>query len=143
MAERYKQEQCIDNLVQQIGWIEDCDAHKFPGWGHTVNAMRQAIALLKAQEPISVKHIHTEYPEHIWRKDENGEIDEWAMEYEYHQGPVCERCGDSFCIHCEPDGYETHRKCVIDRYECPTCGYMLWKNQKYCNNCGQAVKWDG
>lgn len=47
MAERYKREQCIDNLVQQIGWIEDCDAHKFPGWGHTVNAMRQAIALLK------------------------------------------------------------------------------------------------
>jgi hypothetical protein len=48
----YKQEQCISNLEQQIGWIEDIKAHQFPGWGHTVNAMRQAIALLKAQEPV-------------------------------------------------------------------------------------------
>lgn len=55
MAERYKREQCIDNLVQQIRWIEEIDAHKFPGWGHTVNAMRQAIALLKAQEAVDEK----------------------------------------------------------------------------------------
>lgn len=45
--------ECIDNLEQQISWIEDIDAHKFPGWGHTVNAMKQAVALLKVQEPIN------------------------------------------------------------------------------------------
>jgi len=44
-------EECISNLIQQIDWIEKTDAHKFPGWGHTVNAMRQAIALLKVHEP--------------------------------------------------------------------------------------------
>ena len=42
---------CIENLEQQIRWIEDIHAHKFPGWGHTVNTMRQAIVLLKAQTP--------------------------------------------------------------------------------------------
>ena len=51
MTDMYKQEQCISYLEQQISWIEDIKAHQFPGWGHTVNAMRQAIALLKAQEP--------------------------------------------------------------------------------------------
>lgn len=52
MTDMYKQEQCISNLEQQIGWIEDIKTHQFPGWGHTVNAMRHAIALLKAQEPM-------------------------------------------------------------------------------------------
>lgn len=46
-----KLDNCVENLEQQIRWIEDIYAHKFPGWGHTVNAMRQAIVLLKAQNP--------------------------------------------------------------------------------------------
>lgn len=52
MTERENYELCVSNLEQQIGWIEDIKAHQFPGWGHTVNAMRQAIALLKAREPV-------------------------------------------------------------------------------------------
>lgn len=43
--------ECIDNLEQQIRWIEDIDAHKFPGWKHAVDAMKQVVVLLKAQEP--------------------------------------------------------------------------------------------
>ena len=109
-----------------------------------MQALYDAIALLKAQEAKPVKHIHEEYPEHLWAKDEDGEIDEWVGEdrTSTHHGPVCERCGDSFCVGCEPDGYETHKKCVIDKYECPTCGRGLWRNQKYCDECGQAVKWE-
>lgn len=97
---------------------------------------------LKAQEPLLVTHIHEEYPEHLWKKDENGNVNEWAMEFDYHQGPVCERCGDTFCIHCEPDGYITHKKCVVDVYKCPKCGSELRSNQKHCAKCGQAVKWE-
>lgn len=41
----------ISDLEEQIAWIRDNDFHKFSGWGHAVLAMRDAIALLKAQEP--------------------------------------------------------------------------------------------
>jgi hypothetical protein len=40
----------IGGLEEQIAWIRDNDFHKFPGWGHAVLAMRDALALLKAQE---------------------------------------------------------------------------------------------
>ena len=43
-------EECVLNLEFQIDWIESITAHQFPGWGHTVNAMRQAIALLKKND---------------------------------------------------------------------------------------------
>lgn len=52
VTDMYKQEQCISNLEQEISWIEDIKAHQFPYWSHTVNAMRQAIALLTAQKPV-------------------------------------------------------------------------------------------
>lgn len=102
---------------------------------------RDIITLLKVREPLSVTHLHEEYSDHLWKKDENGNVDEWAMEFDYHQGPVCERCGHSFCIHCEPNGYMTHKKCVVDKYKCPKCWNGLWRNQKYCDKCGQEVKW--
>jgi hypothetical protein len=44
-------EKVISALEEQITWIRDNDFHKFPGWGHAVIAMKDAIALLKAQEP--------------------------------------------------------------------------------------------
>lgn len=41
----------ISDLEIQIAWIRDNDFHKFPGWGHAVLAMKDAVTLLKAQEP--------------------------------------------------------------------------------------------
>ena len=35
-----------------------------------------------------------------------GEIDNFAFEYEYHNGPVCERCGFTFCMYCQPEGWD-------------------------------------
>lgn len=74
MTEYEKREECISNLIHQIGWIEDIDSHKFPGRGHTVNAMRQAMHLLKAQEPrvltlAELEHAEVAYAEDI-DKDE-------------------------------------------------------------------------
>lgn len=53
-------ETVIDDLEEQIAWIRDNDFHKFPGWGHAVLAMRDALALLKAQEPrlLTIDEIH-------------------------------------------------------------------------------------
>ena len=46
-----KREKVISDLEEQLAWIRDNDFHKFPGWGHTVLAMRDALELLTAQEP--------------------------------------------------------------------------------------------
>jgi hypothetical protein len=39
---------------------------------------------------------------HVWKKDEDGEVDFFAMceEQGFHNGPVCVNCGYSFCEHC-------------------------------------------
>lgn len=49
----------------------------------------------------------TKKSEHTWKRREHGTIDNFAMENGYHNGPVCTRCGYSFCEHCDEDGYTT------------------------------------
>lgn len=97
-----------------------------------------AIDLLKARAPI---HIHEEYPDHDWETDEDGKINEWAMSYGFHNGPSCNRCGYSFCMHCKPNGWN-ERPCVVDYYQCPKCGRRISKGIKFCCDCGQEVEWN-
>ena len=78
MTER---EKVVDDLEEQIAWIRDNDFHKFPGWGHAVLAMRDAIVLLKAQEPRLVTE-----------SDFNG-----ADEYGYIPVWTEEKDGDMYC----------------------------------------------
>ena len=47
-------EKVIADIEEQITWIRDNDFHKFPGWGHAVLAMQDALVLLKEQEPTMV-----------------------------------------------------------------------------------------
>ncbi len=44
---------------------------------------------------------------HDWYKDEDGKVDEWAWESGFHNGVICKRCGESFCVHCTPNYDET------------------------------------
>jgi hypothetical protein len=39
----------IENLDQQIRWIEEIKGHQFHGWLNVTNAMRDAIAILTEQ----------------------------------------------------------------------------------------------
>lgn len=72
---------------------------------------------------------------HTWKKTDNGEIDTFAEAYEFCNGPVCERCGYSFCVHCNPEGYED-TNCVAEEYECQNCGIGVCETDKYCRECG-------
>lgn len=47
---------------------------------------------------------------HDWVKNEDGSVDEWAWESGFHNGVVCRRCGEHFCVNCVPD---------YDEKECP------------------------
>lgn len=86
-------------------------------------------------------HIHEEYPEHDWERDEDGKIDWFALDYGFHNGPGCSRCNYSFCIHCDPNGWNK-RPCVIDEYRCPSCGKYVCKGTRFCDICGQGMTWD-
>lgn len=43
---------------------------------------------------------------HQMKKNKDGNIDIFAYENGYHNGPVCEVCGKKFCHHCDPKCYE-------------------------------------
>ena len=81
------------------------------------------------------KHIN----KHLWKKDEFGEIDEFAYSVDYHNGPVCKVCGYSFCIHCHPEQIESD--CYIGYYICPECNKIVNKEDKMCSECGQYLDW--
>lgn len=91
-----------------------------------------------------VVHIHEEYLEHDWFRNNDGTVDMWAMESGYCNGPMCRRCYDSFCEHCNPD-WAKEGPCIVDQYTCPNCGKILnsLKSQNFCDNCGTHLDWNG
>ena len=70
-------EKVISDLDQQISWIRDNDSHKYPGWGHAVLAMRDALELLKAQDEIIDDLIKVGYPHNFQREEP------WIVNYMY------------------------------------------------------------
>ena len=42
---------------------------------------------------------------HIW-ETEDGEVDDYAFSSGDCNGPICERCGFSFCVWCTPEKWE-------------------------------------
>lgn len=134
-------EKAIEVLRSEIGCAE-LDISNGEGNPHTeefVEAGRIAIGLLEKE--ISKKPLFHEerHEHHSWIKDDDGEIDTFAMSYEYCNGPVCEFCGYSFCEHCNPDGYND-TNCVKNWHTCPTCGETVYASQKRCE-CGQMLDW--
>lgn len=43
---------------------------------------------------------------HAFALDTRGEIDVWALDEEYHNGPRCVTCHTYFCEHCDRGLYE-------------------------------------
>lgn len=68
----------IENLEQNIRWIEEIECHQFPGWGNVTMAMRDAAELLKEQEPQAVK------------------IEKNAYNHEFYYCPRCDRGFEAF-----------------------------------------------
>lgn len=69
-------ERVINDLEEQIAWIRDNDFHKFPCWGHSVLAMRDAAELLKTSfTPQEVYDTVIEYGQHDKRFKLGDKID--------------------------------------------------------------------
>ena len=104
-----------------------------------IEAYAMAIKALEKQIPKKPKSTHIKYGKHTWAKKENGEIDDFAWDYEYHNGVVCEVCGKTVCVHCNPQ-YDRLTDCEDEYYNCPSCGKKIFSAYKYCD-CGQKIDW--
>ena len=104
-----------------------------------IEAIQIAIQALEKQIPKKPKSTHIKYGKHTWAKKENGEIDDFAWDYEYHNGVVCEVCGKTVCVHCNPQ-YDRLTDCEDEYYNCPSCGKKIFSAYKYCD-CGQKIDW--
>jgi hypothetical protein len=51
---------------------------------------------------------------HHWQVDESGLPDLLAYDGDRHNGPYCEACHYSYCVHCEPEGPDEECSKVID-----------------------------
>lgn len=100
-----------------------------------------AISLLESLTPLEPKHIYEKYAEHDWYRTDDGKIDNSVFDIDDHSGPVCKRCGYSFCIFCKPNGWNDE-PCVIDEYKCPSCNHTILEPTKFCKECGQAINWN-
>lgn len=102
-------------------------------------ALEIGIAALEKQIPKKPKHTYIKHGKHTWKKDKNGETDDFAWGYDYHNGVVCEVCGETVCVHCNPD-YDKLEDCEEDIYNCPSCNEGVCYYQKLCD-CGQKLDW--
>ena len=130
--------------IQRIQAHNEIHSRKEPNAVHITKALKMAVLALRKQIPKKPVNIHEEYPEHLWQRNFNGEIDLFASMYEYHNGPRCTRCHHSECEHCNPQWEtEPEEPCVVDKDVCPTCGADLdsWKKGNFCIECGQALDW--
>ena len=132
-------------IEQAIKWFQDgIDVYTIFPIENDVRLETSIIAVeaLEKQIPKKPIHIHEEHSEHLWCRNDNGEIDTSAWGAGYCNGPVCTRCWHSECIYCN-DEWETNptEPCVIEKDICPMCGSELNHKHNYCNECGQALDW--
>ena len=130
---REKEIEALNYITHQLkyGYI-DLGSHD----EDELEVVKQAIHKQTPKKPV---HIHEVYPKHDWFCDEDGEIDMWAMESGFHNGPMCQRCYHSECHHCNP--YWDNDECIVDENRCPSCGVKVSRHIKFCTDCGQALDW--
>lgn len=136
-------------LIDADALIEHCKRIVSVAWNNKVapiswsQAYQEFISELEDAPTIEAEPVrHGEWipvHKHIWKKDDNGKIDEWAWDYEFHNGPECEICHATPCVHCYPD-WETS-ECSKTSYECSRCQTHVKDMAIYCPNCG--AKMDG
>lgn len=133
---------CIDvngsNLLSDAVDLLEADEKLIENLRDISSIAKEVVERHTAKPPV---HIHEEYPEHDWERDEDGKIDEFALDYGFHNGPGCSRCYYSFCIHCDPNGWNK-KPCVIDEYRCPSCNKYVCKGTRFCDICGQEMAWE-
>jgi len=109
-----------------------------------IEELETEVEELKALKEKSVakspKRKYVKCGKHKWKRRENGEVDDWAWDYNYCNGVVCDVCGKTVCVHCIPN-YDDLEDCEIEDYICPTCGEIVEYEEHHCK-CGQRFDWE-
>ena len=129
-----KEEEAVECLEMHDRFLRD-NWKPHPDY-RVLEAIRIAANATEKQIAKRPKLIVKKHGKHTWRKDKNGNVDEWAWESGYCNGVVCEVCYASYCVHCTPN-YDDFQDCQ-ERYRiCPTCGATAFT--RYRNECGQKL----
>ena len=133
--------QMVDNYDDVIA-AEIARAARAAGASDVTVLNKAAIvdALMK-RTPKKPIHFQEVRPRHEWMRKDNGEIDLFAAESGFHNGPMCRRCYTSKCVHCDPD-WDNDEECILDEMKCPGCQADISRGTKYCQHCGQAIDWE-
>lgn len=126
-------EQCKNECIQLKEWLEQLQEY------HQIGTVEECRAAREKQIPKEPKRVRRKYGKHKWRRSANGEIDTYAWENGYHNGVICEICGKSVCVHCNPD-YDKIEDCEDEYFLCPNCGEKHYVQSFYCK-CGQSLNW--
>ena len=103
-------------LLMEEGYLEECpyDNWHIKGWSITDKGIKYWKKFIKK---VRAKHGHVwktrnENNPDDWDDDKYGKETDWfAYEAgEYHNGPVCKKCGYGFCHHCTSE-FEITEKC--------------------------------
>lgn len=130
LAYRLKRQEAMKMAVQTL---EEIQNYRKIG---TVEECRAAVEKQKRRKP---EHILIKHGRHKWRRNENGAVDEYAWDDEYHAGVSCEICDKTVCVYCNPD-YDQLTDCEENYWICPSCEKKMYVKRKYCD-CGQKLDW--
>lgn len=86
------------------------------------------------------------YKKHLWRTNDGGytsnkndpNLNNFAFEMGFGNGPECVLCGYWFCEHCHPEEYDS--ECPVGYYACGRCGGITTKDANYCKYCGKKFE---
>ena len=129
----------VENDRQQSAYIMAIDALEKIQKYRALGAVEELRVAKEKQIPKKPKSTHIKYGKHTWAKKENGDVDDFAWDYEYHNGVYCEVCGKTVCTLCNPQ-YDELTDCEEEYYSCLSCGKKIFSAYKYCD-CGQKIDW--
>ena len=135
-------------ILQVKGIYEDCNeklcdncdlCYAQGNAGEHIKSIEVAINALEKQIPKKPKHTLIKHGKHTWRKNKDGYVDDFAWDFSYHNGVVCEVCGETVCVNCNPK-YDELTDCEEEYWDCPYCEKKIHYKSNYCD-CGQKLDW--
>lgn len=104
--------------------------------------MLDEIEALPTADVQPVKHGKwIESKKHIWQQKPNGDIDFFAYSEGHCNGVICKKCGEYFCVYCNP--LYDEENCERPHYICSECSSTSMEKKKFCPDCGAIMIKDG
>lgn len=112
--------------------------------GHCIHRGECDIDVIKTAPAADVQPVKhgkwIESKKHIWYKKPNGDIDFFAYSEGHCNGVICKKCGEYFCVYCNP--LYNEENCERQHYICSECSSTSMEKKKFCPDCGARMDGD-